>query len=64
MMYVFHIHRQYIETPSSQYELFIFHYQQLTEATSLILKLKELIDLEDGDYVYHGMTKVMRLIVE
>jgi len=64
MMCVNHIHRQDIEALSSQYELFISHYHQLTEAMSLVLNLAEVSDLEQGDYVYHGLTKVMRLVVQ
>ena len=62
MMSVYHIHKQDIDALASQYELFISHYHQLTEAMGLILKLEEVIDLEHGDFVYHGLTKVMRLI--
>ena len=64
MMSVYHIHKQDIDALASQYELFISHYHQLTEAMGLILKLEEVIDLEHGDFVYHGLTKVMRLVVE
>ena len=64
MMCVNHTHKQDIEALSSQYELFISHHHQLTEAMSAILKLEEVSDLDHGDFVYHGVTKVMALIIE
>ena len=64
MMCVNHTHKQDLDALSSQYELFISHYHQLTEAMSAILKLEEVSDLDHGDFVYHGVTKVMALIIE
>ena len=44
MMCIYHIHRQDIEALASQYELFISHYQQLTDAVKKLEELKREIE--------------------